>query len=428
MVSRRLSNDSVSNSPSKSSPSKRHLRSKSRGRYNPAAYRFDFESTVQGISFDVRIPVIHCKDIKKHCNNTKSIPTVTTPPTVTKDKGLNGSENSTYSNEKKDQTETLNVVPLSNDELVPAPSLIPSISLPSAMQPNDTNNFHVPLSDSNKHTLFTVPVSTPSSISSLPSSSSLLPKSTIAHSATNTNSSTNRKTVFTLFSYAGIPTGRRHTPDPLAADSFELFHKHMSRVEKRSRFQERELSVSEHARLAEIKEELNNNQLWKSVLPTVTRIKNPRSRLEMEEKRKKTLDEIGYYLKRYSQFKALEKKVVQAANATVVASAAAGVGVIDLTSSNSGRSRLSSSRRNNSSRTTKTQIPSTISVQHRKGKIEQLIKTKGMTHNTFDDEEPGVDSMLSDEPGAEFSDDEDGHYDYQWEYDGAGVGIRATQK
>lgn len=50
-----------------------------------------------------------------------------------------------------------------------------------------------------------------------------------------------------------------------------------------------------------------------------------------------------------------------------------------------------------------------------------------MTHNTFDDEEPGVDSMLSDEPGAEFSDDEDGHYDYQWEYDGAGVGIRATQ-
>lgn len=415
MVPRRSSNDSAPNSSSKSSPSssnKRHLRSKNRGRNGTPAYTFDFDCMASGaIKFDESIPICHYKQIQRSISS-QSLPIES------------GNSNNTHIDVFPDKSETTSGQEFqardqSKQNLESASSKHLSSSSSALKSSSGSDIIETALS-SNRLAASLTPVSSQHGAS---------PQSITVTSASSNNSTnyinssrSNQKNSFTLFSYAGIPTGRRHTPDPLAASVFEPFHKHMARVEKRSRLQERERSVSEHARLTEIKEELNS-PIWKSVLPKITKIQNPRNKTEMETKKKKTLDEIDYFLKRYSQFKNMEKKMVQNANATAMASAAAGVGVIDFSSSSN-----NSSRRKQALGKSKTQAVSTISSQHRKGKIRQLINTRGVTHNTFDNEEPGVDSLSSDDPGTEFSDDEKGDYEYQWEYDGRGIGIRATQK
>lgn len=348
---------------------KRHLRSKNRNRYGDIPiYTFDFDYAFPGsVRFDEKIPVISLIQNSKDGDSNGG--------------SLHGLSNSVKSD---------NELTIQKTEPIPSSTGLSSSSLNTGSTSSNVNTLTFK--------------TTSHKTAALSTNGGVLPACS--------NRPSNQKTVFTLFSYAGIPTGRRHTPDPLAASTFETFHRHMSRVEKRSRLQERERSASEHARLTQIKEELNGS-LWKNTLPMVTRVQNARSKAEMDTKKKKTLEEIDYFLKRYSRFKAVEKKTTQAANAAVIASANAGIGITDsahLAHHGNGSHYGGSSRK-------------------RKGKPGK-DETLGVTHNTFDEEEPGVDSVSSENEGHDYFYPHDGadNCKYRWEYDGLSTGIRATQK
>lgn len=215
-----------------------------------------------------------------------------------------------------------------------------------------------------------------------------------------------KKTSFEMFTYSGISTGRRHTPDPLtsSAAAFEPFHRHMSRVEKRTRFQERERSNIEHHKFEEMKEGLEG-PLWRTILPTITKIDNPRDKKEMEKKCKQSLDEIQYYLDRYERYKKMEKRIL---------------GRTSLLSYTEGESVGNASSHNTNGTNNYDESYEAAHGNKTLQKYNQSIgSTTGVSHNTYDDWEPGVDYISpKDNPYDDEEDfEQEGKYQYEWIYD-----------
>lgn len=113
---------------------------------------------------------------------------------------------------------------------------------------------------------------------------------------------------FELFSYMGISTGRRNAPDPLVDSQFEPYHKHMERAEKRTQMTEREKLATEREKFKMLKEDLLGAD-WKKVLLGVTAIRDPDNKIELEEKKGKTIAEINAYLNRFVEAREREKKL-----------------------------------------------------------------------------------------------------------------------
>lgn len=113
---------------------------------------------------------------------------------------------------------------------------------------------------------------------------------------------------FELFSYMGVSTGRRNTPDPLLTSTFEPYHKHMERAEKRTQMTEREKHAGEREKFKTIKQDLNGPD-WKKVLLSVTAVRDSRNKLELEEKKDKTIAEIDVYLNKFGEAREREKKL-----------------------------------------------------------------------------------------------------------------------
>ncbi|VVT48470.1 uncharacterized protein SAPINGB_P001795 [Magnusiomyces paraingens] len=246
--------------------------------------------------------------------------------------------------------------------------------------------------------------SVPSSIQTPVSPADPLPQASVQENRNN------QRVEFKIFSYAGISTGRRHTPDPLVNATFEPFHKHMERVEKRARQQERERSVNEHEKLKQLKHDLTG-PLWRSILPTVTKINNLKDKVEMETKCKKTINEINFFMDRYTKYRQLEKKMQLHSVVSYDDDEHASVGNIS-----NRRDKVENIR----NETKKQKIQNT---PKRRSVGDFVSETKGVVHNTYDPKEPGVDYVSSE-------DEEDPNAPGQWEwvYDGYGAGIRANQR
>lgn len=222
-----------------------------------------------------------------------------------------------------------------------------------------------------------------------------------ATAATSPPRRVSQRVEFELYSYAGVNTGRRHAPDALLDAAFEPFHKHMARVEKRARQVERERSVSEHSRFKQIKQDLTGS-LWQAVLPTVTKINNIKDKAEMEVKRKKTVEEIDFFMARYTRYKFMEKKMLQS--------------IIEIEEPEYGAA-VRGAKRSKTSSTGKKKTPRAVINANNS---ERLTGTVGVFHNTYDANEPGVDYLSSG--------DEDDGGKWEWVYDGKGTGVRSIQR
>lgn len=114
---------------------------------------------------------------------------------------------------------------------------------------------------------------------------------------------------FELFSYRGIQTGRRNTPDPLNNPTcYEPYHKHVERAEKRTQMTEREKFATEREKFKILKQDLEGPD-WKKVLLGVTAVRDSRNKTECEEKKQKTIKEIDGYLNKFGEAREMEKKL-----------------------------------------------------------------------------------------------------------------------
>lgn len=113
---------------------------------------------------------------------------------------------------------------------------------------------------------------------------------------------------FELFTYTGVSTGRRNTPDPLLTSTFDAYHKHMERAEKRTQMSEREKHASDRENYKGLLQELTGPD-WKKVLLSVTAVRDPKNKVELEEKKRRTVNELELYLSRAQEAREREKQL-----------------------------------------------------------------------------------------------------------------------
>lgn len=118
----------------------------------------------------------------------------------------------------------------------------------------------------------------------------------------------NAPSTFELFSYTGVPTGRRNTPDPLVASTFHAYHNYMERAEKRTQLSEREKHANDCGTYRDILQELSGAD-WKKMLLSVTAVQDPRDKAELEDKKKRTIHELEAYLNRAHEAREREKRL-----------------------------------------------------------------------------------------------------------------------
>lgn len=82
----------------------------------------------------------------------------------------------------------------------------------------------------------------------------------------------------------------------------------MERAEKRTQMTEREIYASEREKFRSLKQDLMGPE-WKKILLSVTAVRDPRDKTELEEKKTKTIAEIDTFLNKFGEARDLEKKL-----------------------------------------------------------------------------------------------------------------------